>query len=107
MNLVADVKLSWKKSTSADVSKIQIVVTNDGTETTTEGGPEVEELMIVVAASKSCQFKVVTFDSEGLQSTSSTYSFTLGDLTAPSPATDLFHEVVGVRDLDAPPTPPA
>lgn len=101
---VADVKLGWTKSPSADVSKIQIVVINDGVTTTSEGGPEVESLQIVVQASKAVQFKVVTFDSEGLQSTSETYTFTLGDLEAPLPATSLFHEVVGVRDVAAPPS---
>lgn len=99
MAKVADVKLSWKKSASADVDKVSIVVTIDGTTTTTELGPEVEEFMIVVNANGVVNFNVVTFDSEGLQSTSSTYAFSLGDLEAPLPATDLFHEVVGIRDV--------
>lgn len=99
MAKVADVRLGWTKSPSADVEKVQIVVTNAGTETTTELGPEVEEFMIVVQASSAVQFKVVTFDSEGNQATSAVYDFTLGDLEDPLPATDLFHEVVGVRDV--------
>lgn len=98
MPKVADVRLGWTKSPSADVSKVQVVVTNNGTESTVEGGPEVEELMVVVQPLGAVQFKVVTFDSEGNQATSETYAFTLGDLEAPLPATGLFHEVVGVRD---------
>lgn len=106
MAKVADVKLGWRKSVSADVAKVKIVVTNDGTETTTEGGPEVEEIQIVVKASTSVQFKVVTIDTEGYEATSELYSFTLGDLVPPQPATDLFHQVLSVRDEDAPtPTP--
>ncbi len=99
---VADVKLSWVKSPSADVSKVKAVVSNDGSETTTEFGPEVEQFTIVVAASKSVQFKVIVTDTEGLEATSETYTFTLGDLTAPQPASNLFHEVVGIRDVDDP-----
>ena len=98
---VADVKLSWTKSPSADISKVQIVITNGGATTTTELGPEVEQFMIVVQASGSVQFKIVTFDAEGLFATSETYAFTLGDLEAPLPATALFHEVVGVRETAA------
>jgi hypothetical protein len=96
---VADVKLSWAKSPSADVSGVKVVVTNDGSETTTDFGPEVEELLIVVAATKSVQFKVVVTDSEGLTATSETYTFTLGDLEAPQPATNLRHEVVAIREV--------
>jgi hypothetical protein len=105
---VADVKLSWSKSPSSDVKGVKIVVTKDGVDTVTEGGPEVESLMIVVEASKSVQFKVITLDSEGLTATSDVYSFSLGDLEAPQPATSLMHEVVGIRDVPDPvPAPPA
>ncbi len=96
---VADVKLNWKKSISADIEKVVLTVTVDGTETVTELGKDVEEFMIVMNANGTCQFSVDTFDSEGLHTTSTVYTFTLGDLEAPQPATDLFHEVVGVRDI--------
>lgn len=99
MAKVADVKLSWTKSPSADVAKVTVVVTKDGTETTTEVGPEVESIQIVVEASKSVTFKVIVTDSEGLAATSDIYTFSLGDLEAPLPATNLFHEVIGVRDV--------
>lgn len=107
MAKVADIRLSWKKSVSADVNKVEIVVTNDGTETRTELGVEVQEFQIVVAATKSCQFRVDTHDSEGQMTSSEVYSFTLGDLEAPQPATELFHEVLAVRDVPDPePEPP-
>lgn len=99
MPKVADVKLSWTKSPSLDLQKVEVVVNNGGTETTTELGPEVQEFMIVVQASGGVQFKIVTYDTEGLKATSETYSFTLGDLEVPLPATNLFHEVVAVRDV--------
>lgn len=99
MPKVADVKLSWTKSPSLDLQKVEVVVNNGGTETTTELGPEVQEFMIVVQASGAVQFKIVTYDTEGLKATSETYSFTLGDLEVPLPATNLFHEVVAVRDV--------
>ncbi len=107
MAKVADIRLGWKKSASADIKAVKLVVTNDGTETTFDLGPEVEEFKVVVSASKNCHFQVITFDSEGLSATSEVYSFTLGDLEAPLPATGLFHEVLGIRDVDVPPpTPP-
>ena|SRR3990167_10586499 len=102
---VADVKLKWKKSQSADVNKVKITVTNDGTETATELGPEVEDFMVEVLASKSLQFSLTVFDTEGMMSISETYSFTLGDLEAPLPATDLRHEIVGIRDVPPPSVP--
>lgn len=95
---VADVKLSWKKSVSADIDRVEILVTVNGTETKTDLTSEVEEFMIEVAASGSAQFQIITFDKEGSQSSSVIYSFTLGDLEPPQPATDLTHQVVAVRD---------
>lgn len=99
MSKVADVKLSWTKSATADIKKVSVVVSNNGTETTADFGPEVESFNIVVQASSSVNFKVVVTDSEGLTATSSVYSFTLSDLEAPQPATNLKHEVVGIRDV--------
>lgn len=100
---VADVKLKWVKSPSSGVAKVDVDVTINGTLTKTELGPEVESFMVEVAASGSVQFKVITFDNEGLQSTSEVYSFTLGDLEAPLPATGLGHEVVAIRELTTAP----
>lgn len=96
---VADIKLKWKKSPSADVSRVDVVVTNDGATTTAVVGPEVESYAIEVKARGVVSFKVVTYDAEGYEATSETYSFSLGDLDAPLPATQLGHEVIGVRDV--------
>lgn len=104
MAKVADIKLMWSKSPSSDIDRVNIVVTNNGTETTTELGPEVEDFAIVVQASGAASFKIVTFDTEGKQATSELYSFTLGDLEDPLPATNLTHEVMGIRDDN--PQPP-
>jgi hypothetical protein len=71
----------------------------NGTTTKTEHGRDVQEVVVAVSASASVQFKVVVFDTEGLTATSETYSFALGDLEAPLPATNLFHEVLAVRDV--------
>jgi len=100
MSKVADIRLGWKKSVSADVAKVVVRTTVNGTETTVEGGPETEELVVTgIAAMSACQFKVETWNSEGLMTTSLTHDFVLGDLEAPAPATDLFHEVVAIRDV--------
>lgn len=97
--LVADVRLSWHKSVSSDVARVVVVVTNDGTTTETEVGPEVEDFVITVQASGTFSYVIRTYDSEGLLATSMTYSATLGDLTAPQPATGLTHEILGIREV--------
>lgn len=97
---VADVRLKWKKSPSADVAKVRVKVTIDGSETETEFGPDPESFMIEVKANGSVSFFVETEDSEGMVTTSTAYGFSLGDLEAPLPATDLGHEIVGIRDVE-------
>jgi len=108
MAKVADVRLSWKKSVTplVEIDKVQIIVVMDGNTTVTDLGPPVEEFMIEVHPLQAVQFKISTFDKEGLEATSETYLFTLGDLEAPQPATQLKHEVVAIRDVEVPPPPP-
>lgn len=104
---VADIRLFWTKSPSADVDHVEVTVTQNGTQTVNQFGPEVEEFQIVAQASSSVQFQVDTFDTEGNKATSVVYGFTLGDLESPLPATNLGHEILGVRDVpDVPPNPP-
>jgi len=98
----ADVLLSWKKSPSVDVSKQVIEITVDGNLKTFELGPEIESYQFVVSAKSSVSFNVTTFDEEGNQTASESYTFTLGDLEAPLPATSLFHEILAVRDQIVP-----
>lgn len=105
MAKIATVLLGWEKSPSADVAKVVTTVTVNGATTTTEFGPEVVEHLIEVKANSAVSFTVTTYDSEGLQSVSETHSFTLGDLEAPQPATNLFHTVVGIRDEEVVPPP--
>jgi hypothetical protein len=103
---VADVKLTWRKSPSQDLKSQKMILTIDGTETTSEFGPDVEEVMIVVKPAQTFTFQVVTTDSEGLEATSVSYTFTVGDLETPLPATDLAHVIVAIRDEPDPePTP--
>ncbi len=96
---VAKVKLSWRKSPSSDLAKVEIIVDNGGNVTTTVLGPDVEQFMVDVEASKTLNFKILTYDMEGYVSTSELYAFTLGDLEAPLPATNLSHEVISVEDV--------
>jgi len=103
MGKVADVKLTWKRSPSADVSKVVVSLTNDGSVESVEFGPDVEEFMVVVKANSSFSFSIDSYDGDGQIATSVTYSFTLGDLEAPLPATDLKHTIIGIRDEAVPP----
>lgn len=100
MSKVASVVLGWKRSVSSDVVSQSIVITiNGNSDTSIEVGAEVESYQLEVEAKSSVSFAIKSFDSEGKVSTSEVYSFTLGDLEAPLPATNLFHEIVGVRDV--------
>ena len=100
MAKVADVKLGWMKSVSTDVERQEILLTIDGVTTEIEVGAEVESYTLEVSARSSVQFAIKSFDSEGLEVVSEVHSFTLGDLEAPQPASNLFHEIIGVRDVD-------
>ena len=99
MARVADVKLTWRRSPSLDISRVEVRVNNNGQETTAQVGPEVESYVVEVRARSAVSFTVTVYDAEGGQATSATYSFLLHDLEAPLPATDLSHEVLGVRDV--------
>ena len=100
MGKVADVKLFWTPSPSEDVASQEVSVSIDGAEAMiTPITPEVAELLIEVQASKSVVFSVKTTDTEGNSSISESYTFRIGDLEAPAPATNLGHQVVAVRDV--------
>ena len=97
---VADVKLSWSPSVSSDVVKQVVRVAIDGqTPTTFEVGPSVDSVVIEVKASSSAVFSVESTDADGESVVSELYTFALSDLVAPQPATNLFHEIVAVRDV--------
>lgn len=102
---IANVKISWVRSPSADVTSRKIEVTKNGEVTTLDLGPEVSDYVLDVEALGAVTVKTTVFDSEGQQATSDTYSFTLGDLEAPLPDTNFFHEVLSVRDDAAAPPP--
>lgn len=95
---VADIRLGWKKSVSIGVLSQLLTLTVDGVTTTAALDANIEEFMIVVSASKSVQFKVDTTDIDGTTS-SLVYDFLVSDLELPLPATDLFHQVVAIRDI--------
>lgn len=97
--LVADVKLSWTKSASTDVARQIIKTTIAGGTTAVELGPEAEEFLVTISASTPFSFQVDTYDDEGNVTASEIYSSQIGDLEAPLAATNLFHEIVGVRDV--------
>jgi len=106
--LKANVKLSYDPSPSTDVAKAIVNLNIGGLESTIEVAGTVSEVMVVIAASTSCHWSVTTFDTDGNQVESVVDSFTVGDLTAPLPATNLRHEIVSVfddADVPAPANP--
>ena len=98
---VADVKLSWSPSISSDVVKQVVSVAIDGQAPTTfEVGPAVDSVVIQVNALSSAVFSVESTDADGESVVSELYTFSVSDLVAPQPATDLFHEIIAVRDAE-------
>ena len=99
MSRVADVKLGWTKSPSSDVKSVQLVITKDDADTTIDVEATAESFQVTVEALKTVSFKVVTKNADGLVATSDSYTFTLDSLEAPLPASNLFHQVLAVRDV--------
>lgn len=96
---VADVRLGWTRSISNDITSRIITITKNGEETKIEVGPEVSEYVLEVQASTSVTFKTEVIDSENKVVSSELYSFTVSDLVDPQPDTDLFHEIIAVREV--------
>lgn len=97
----ARIELGWSRSLSTDVAKQEIKIEINGAIQTVMVPPEVESYLITVEAQSSVSFSVDTFDEDG-QTGSIVYSFSVGDLEAPLPATDLFHRVVAIIEPDVP-----
>lgn len=95
----ANIRLFWSRSASANATKIKMSLTIDGTNTVLDLPVETEEFNIVVGANKSFAYTIETFDSDGLSTTSQGFSMTLGDLTAPLPATGLGAVIVSIDDV--------
>lgn len=98
MAKVATVRLLWTKSPSADIVKQEVATRINGNETTVQLDPAAESFTIEVQALGTVSFSIKSFDNESNVATSETYTFTLGDLETPLPATNLGHEVVAVHD---------
>jgi hypothetical protein len=102
---VADIKLFWQRTaTPIDrIMKQRVDLVVDGVQyMIAEFGPEIQDFQITVRASQSVTYTITTTDKEGLEAVSASYSFTLGDLVAPLPATGLGHAVLAIRDEDLP-----
>lgn len=100
MSKVADVKLTWKKSPSLDIASQVIVLSVNGvSETDIELSPGLESYTGEFQANSTVTFSISSFDSEGNVAASESHTFQIGDLELPLPATDLFHEFVGVREV--------
>ena len=100
---VADVQLGWIPSPTPltkEVAKVSV----DGAEPDTIEVVNVDSVSITVKALQSVRFWVETTDDEGLVTISKDYSFQVGDLEAPLPATGLFHKITAIRDVPDEPT---
>lgn len=98
---IASVRGGWRPSVSTDVKEQIVSVVIDGVESlNVTVAPEISEVLFDVKASSSVVFSVTTVDVEGNMTLSESYTFNIGNLEAPQPATDLFHEILAVRDGD-------
>lgn len=104
MGKVADVKLSWTKSPSLDITGVKAIVNLNGQEQTFDFGPEVESFQITCQPMTSGSFKVVVTGTDGQTATSTDCNFSVGTLEGPHPVTDLTAQIVAIRD-DTPPPP--
>lgn len=103
--LVADVLFTWKKSPSADVSKVIAVLNVEGIETQTEiADPSMESWQTTIGTEKSGTFRVDTYDGAGNVAVSQVLTWSVPDLEAPLPATNLSYSIVGTHD-DGNPAP--
>ena len=96
---VASVKYTWSRSASVDVVLQKVEITKNGVLEVFEFPPETQEFIGTVQAASNVSFRVESIDSENNTVFSDLYTFTLGDLEAPLPATNLFHEVLEVVDV--------
>lgn len=103
--MLAKIRLKWKRSVSDGPLTRKLTITNDGETVTVDVPIEVEEYMIEVKASKTFSFKTEVTDDEGLVTSSTLFTATLGDLVAPQPDTDLGFEIVEIVDDSIPPVP--
>lgn len=89
----------WKKSPSSDIVKNEVIILCNGAEYKFETGPEVEQIAVTVRASRAFSFTIKSFDAEGNEVVSASFSGSVGDLEAPLPATDLGFSVNAVVEV--------
>ncbi len=99
---VADIKLSWQSSVTP-INSRKIIITKNGETETIDVPLEITAYMLVVPALGVVSFQTIVTDEDG-SSASELYTFSVGDLELPQPDTNLFHEIIGVRDEEE--TPP-
>lgn len=99
-----NVTFKWTPSPSTDlVKRILTIQINDDVQTI-ELPPTAVETIAKVPAGANVSFHTQVIDNEGLEGTSVNTTFTVGDLVAPLPDTDLTFEFGTVEDDgEAPP----
>ncbi len=103
MSKVADCKFSWAKSVSTDVVKVTAILVQGGvTQRIDMPTIDVESFEITFSPNSSGTFSVESMDNEGHVTVSETITWSVGDLVAPAPATNLKFEVVQIRDIPDP-----
>lgn len=109
MAKIAVIRFKWTRSASPldAVGRVEVALTVNGNTTTVEVPKEAEEYVSEVRASSSVQFRVDTYDADDDQAvvSSEVHRFQLGNLEGVLPATNVSHEIIEVRDEDAPPPP--
>lgn len=101
---VARVKLFWTPSVTQTVTKVEVVSTVNGVETTVEfPGNMTSEHVIDVPSFSTASFLVKTYGDEGEVVDSMTHSFSTGDLEETFPAMDLGHEILEVVEVPVEP----
>jgi len=95
----ARVRIGWTRSASADVTSREIEITKNGETTVVSIGPEAESYELDIVAMSAVNVRTKVYDAEGNFMYSETYTVALGDLEAPAPDTEFFHEILSVVDV--------
>ncbi len=97
---VATVRFTWTKSPSTDIVKREFILDINGAgQQVTEIGTSVEEFVVDINAPSGGSFTTRLTDEEGNVTMSVTQSFTIPDLEAPLPDTNLAYTIVAVHDV--------
>lgn len=101
MRKVADSRFSWSKSPTSGIVRAEFVLAIDGMSTTVVEleTPERESYDVTLEAKSNGTFSIKSYKADGQVATSEQWTFNVGDLEAPLPATNGAFTILNVREV--------